>query len=70
MQWQMACLGADWCDFVSYDDRFPVGAQIFIKRVERDNDLIAEIQNEVLLFLEELTRKQKEFEEILTGGVL
>jgi len=27
--------GAQWCDFVSYDPRFPSGLQLFVQRVER-----------------------------------
>jgi hypothetical protein len=34
--------GAEWCDFVSFDDRFPRGLQLFHKRVlARDVDLAA-----------------------------
>ena len=28
MQWQMACTGRQWCDFVSYDPRLPEDYQI------------------------------------------
>ena len=54
MQWQMACSGRKWCDFVSFDPRFPEDLKIFIKRVERDDKLIAEITAEVKKFLAEL----------------
>lgn len=57
MQWQMACSGRKWCDFVSYDPRFPEELVIFIKRVERDNEMIAEITDEVTQFLAELNEK-------------
>jgi predicted phage-related endonuclease len=34
--------GARWCDFVSYDDRFPGPLQLFLKRIERnDFDVMA-----------------------------
>lgn len=55
MQWQMACTGRKWCDFVSYDPRFPHHLQLLIVRMERDKDLIAEIEKEVLFFLNEVT---------------
>lgn len=44
MQWQMACTERAWCDFVSFDPRIgePL-LQTFVTRVERDDDLIAEI---------------------------
>lgn len=57
MQWQMACSDREWCDFVSYDPRFPEELVIFIKRVARDDKLIAEITDEVTKFLAELNEK-------------
>lgn len=54
MMWQMACTGRQWCDFVSYDPRMPKGLQLFLTRIERDNDLIQSIESEVELFLIEL----------------
>jgi putative phage-type endonuclease len=54
MMWQMACTGRKWCDFVSYDPRFPHHLQLLIVRVERDDRLIAELENEVRLFLSEV----------------
>ena len=54
MQWQMACTGRQWCDFVSYDPRLPERQAIVVIRVARDESLIAEITREVVLFLEEL----------------
>ncbi len=57
MQWQMACVGRQWCDFVSFDPRLPDGLQLFVKRVERDNLYIATLEIEVTLFLSELDNK-------------
>lgn len=54
MQWQMACTGRQWCDFASFDPRLPEAMQLFIKRVPRDDDLIAEIEGEVRKFLTEV----------------
>lgn len=56
MQFQMACTGRQWCHFVSFDDRLPPEMQIFIKRVPRDEALIAEIKADVVTFLLELDR--------------
>ena len=56
MQWQMACTGRAWCDFVSYDPRFPDHLQLLIVRVDRDDALIADIEKEVRLFLDEVTK--------------
>ena len=54
MQWQMACTGRAWCDFVSFDPRMPEDMQLFIKQVSRDNALIAEYEAEVVKFLAEV----------------
>ena len=54
MAWQMACTGRQWCDYVSYDSRMPDYARLFIKRIPRDNALIAEIEQEVSTFLKEV----------------
>ena len=54
MMWQMACTGRAWCDFVSFDPRMPEDMQLFIKRVPRDNEMIASLEAEVVKFLGEL----------------
>lgn len=54
MQWQMACTGRAWCDFMSFDPRLPEALQSWVKRVERDADQIAEIESAVRDFLAEL----------------
>jgi putative phage-type endonuclease len=56
MTWQMACTGRKWCDFVSYDSRMPAHARLFIKRIHRDDSLIAEIEAEVSAFLNEVEK--------------
>jgi putative phage-type endonuclease len=50
----MICTGLDKWDFVSYDDRLPPHLQLFIKTIELDNELAAQIVDEVTLFLKEL----------------
>lgn len=54
MQWQMACTGRAWCDFVSYDPRLPEPMRFFCKRVMRDDSLIAELEREIVAFLNEV----------------
>jgi putative phage-type endonuclease len=63
MQWQMACTGKKWCDFVSYHPDFPKEYQLFIKRVERDNDLISRCEVDVINFLKEVDDKIKTIKE-------
>jgi len=67
MQWQMACTGRKWCDFVSFDPRMPEGMQIFIKRVERDDVLISELEKEVTIFLSEIDTKIVQLKEKTSG---
>lgn len=54
MQFQMACTGRAWCDFVSYDPRMPGDMQFFARRIHRDPVMIAEIEQEVRSFLSEV----------------
>jgi hypothetical protein len=57
MQFQMACTGRQWCDFVSFDNRLPEELQLFVKRVPRDNEFIKQMEDEVVKFLNELDIK-------------
>lgn len=54
MQWQMACTGRAWCDFVSYDPRFPQHLRLHVQRIPRDPALTSEIEAAVAAFLAEL----------------
>lgn len=54
MQFQMACTGRQWCDFASYDNRLPERMRLFVKRVDRDEELIGEIETAVRGFLAEI----------------
>jgi putative phage-type endonuclease len=57
MQWQLCCTGRMWCDFASYSSDFPGPMQLFIKRVPRDQTLIAELEREIAQFIKEVDRK-------------
>lgn len=54
MQWQMACAGRAWCDFVSFDPRLPDEMQTYIRRVPRDDAMIDDITAAVQVFLAEV----------------
>lgn len=54
MQWQMACTGRQWCDFVSYDPRLPENLRLFVTRIDRDDEAIAAMEAEVRAFLAEI----------------
>lgn len=63
MQWQMACTGAQWCDFVSFDPRMPESMRFFVQRVSRDNARIAELEKLVSEFLREVAAKELALQE-------
>lgn len=54
MHAQMMCTGRKWCDFVSFDDRLPPELAYFKTRINFDEVLAAEIEQEVVKFLTEL----------------
>lgn len=60
MQWQMACAGRQWCDFVSYDPRLPENMRLFVKRMPRDDLRIKELETEIAGFLLEIAVKLSE----------
>lgn len=76
IQWQMACTGRLWTDFVSYDPRMPATMSTFIKRVPRDPEMIASLEADVVEFLAELRltvhrlRSKYEPETIVPGELL
>jgi hypothetical protein len=57
MQWQMACTDREWCDFVSFDPRMPEALQLKIIRVNMNEMLIVELENQVEQFLNEVQEK-------------
>jgi len=61
MQWQMACAGKDrlWTDFVSFDPRLPQHLNMFLQRVERNSERIAELEGIVSDFIAEMHVKIK-----------
>lgn len=51
---EMACTGRSWCDFVSFDPRLPKHLQLFVRRFERDDARILEMEQKVRFFLDEV----------------
>ena len=56
IQWQMASVSPNvkWVDFISYNPNFPDTMQLFVARVDRDDTYIAELEAEVIKFLDEV----------------
>ena len=64
MLWQIACTGAKWCDFVSFDPRLPESMRLFVARLQRDDKRIKELETEIVTFLAELDAKVKALTDI------
>ena len=54
MLWQMACTGRAYCDYASYCPSLPEPMQLWVKRIERDDAAIAEIEEHAAEFLAEV----------------
>jgi putative phage-type endonuclease len=54
MQFQMACTGRAWCDYVSYNKLWRPDMQIKIIRIARDDKLIAELEHTARALLAEV----------------
>lgn len=64
VQFQMACTNREWCDVAFFDPRLPERMQLFVKRVSRDDKLIAEMESEVEKFLAEVEEKIEALEKV------
>lgn len=64
MQFQMACTGRKWVDFVTYDPRMPLELQFRAYRVPRDDKMIAELESEAEKFLAEMDEKIRALREL------
>ena len=64
IQFQLACTGRAWCDFVSYDPRMPEHLRLFVQRVHRDDEMIAHLEGEVRSFLMHVDAKVKALNEL------
>ncbi len=51
MQWQMACTGREWCDFVSFCPDLPDDLALHIARIEADGEAIRGMEGAVRAFL-------------------
>ncbi len=60
IDWQMACSGRSWCDFVSYDPRLPPHMAMFVCRRTRDDEAVAALETSAREFLAEIDGKVAE----------
>jgi putative phage-type endonuclease len=64
VQFQLACTERQWCDFASYDPRLPEPMQLFVKRIPRDDVMIANLEKEVAAFLDDIDQQCAEFRKL------
>ena len=57
MQAQMDCTGRKWCDFISYDPRFPPDLRMHVERVPRDNGFIGDMRSAIKEFIAEIDKR-------------
>lgn len=46
--------GRRWCDFISYDPRFPKELRLYVQRIERNDAYIAKLEVGLVKFLDEV----------------
>lgn len=60
-QYMAQCQGGMWltgrsyCDWASYDPRMPEGMELFVKRVDRDDKYIKELEETLLAFVDSVS---------------
>lgn len=59
---QMSCAEREWCDFVAFHNDFRPQTRLFVRRLRRDDKLIAEMEAEVEKFLAEVDLVMKRLE--------
>lgn len=53
VQGYMMVTGRSWWDFVSYDPRLPSHLELYVERIQRDEEYIAKLRTEVIRFINE-----------------
>jgi hypothetical protein len=59
---------AEWCDYVSFDDRFPVELTLCIVRVQRDKDVLAAYEQRAIAFLEDVDKEEASVRALMRGA--
>jgi len=44
----------EWCDFISFCPEMPIDKQLYVHRVERDNDMIGRLRDRLRTFMDEV----------------
>lgn len=48
--------GREYCDFISYDGRMPLHLQLYVQRVDRDEDYVSDMARQITAFLDEVDK--------------
>jgi hypothetical protein len=64
MQWEMACTGRQWSDFVSFDPRLEPKYRLFVKRLTVSSITALQIQAEAATFWAEVQAMVKKLREL------
>lgn len=67
IQWQMAVTGARFAHFVSYNPNFPDNMVLFVKQVDRDDEYIKILVDEIITFLKEVDNTIIKLKELKDG---
>jgi putative phage-type endonuclease len=67
IQWQMAVTGARFAHFVSYNPNFPDNMVLFVKQVDRDDEYIKMLVDEIITFLKEVDNTIIKLKELKDG---
>lgn len=67
-QFGMACTDRKWWDFVSFDPNMPEQLKLYVQRVERDDQLINQIETNVIEFLAEVDQKVAQVRGLMNGS--
>lgn len=64
----MACTERGWWDFASFDPLMPEELKLYVKRIPRDENRIAEIEAAVIQFLSEVDLKVEQVKAAISGN--
>jgi len=57
VQGNMFITGRKWCDYISYDPRFPEKLQLFVIRVDADEEYHEKLQEQLVNFCDEIEQR-------------
>ena len=67
-QFGMACTDRDWWDFVAFCPEMPEEGRLWVQRVDRDDELIANVETNVIEFLAEVDVKVAQVRALMNGS--